>query len=362
MPIPPELDIFFQAQSVPENHRITLRRLKSRLLRTFPDSKSSHLTESIAFALNFQSNAALIASRIPDSIAIASFDPIRFSERMLQLQGFFLNKSIAEPEVNSPPAQLLELVEQSTSIGHSSLNDFQNRTLESVKSNALNRAAAQVIAEVLNLGNPDVSTFPHAGTQGRYEGVDHASCVPGWGRMVSLNREGFLDDLSNGSVWQFKRELPLTGGGSRKYVDAVLTLTHDRGHWRATQKTDTEHQATVRGWTCTALNGWFGDAEPMLIRRSTTHERMLELWETSFVRWVCENQGRLKMLNEHQAWQLAVEDVVECPHIPLDLTSFEDLSERYLAEVPYPTYGLPDVGQVQVLEILISKWRHESNR
>lgn len=356
---PQSLNITIQAQLVPEAYRITRRKIKSRLHVALPEAKSSHLAEAIAFALGFKSNAALLASGIPEHIAIASFDPILFCERLQQLQHPSSNSFMVGSEADTAPVHLLELVRASALIGRSSLRDHQTQIYEQIRFNSISREAARVTAEALGLGIPSVPNFPLSSNRDGSEGADYSSCLPGWGRMVSNDRKGFLNPLFGESAWRFERELPVSGGRKKVYTDAVLALVHDRGEWRATQTSDVEHQAAVRGWKYTLLDGWFGDAKPMLLRRATSHSRVLELWNNSFVRWVCENEHRLKSFSNKDAWHLAVEDVIECPHFPLDITGFDDLIERYLSEVPYPTLNFPDHGQIESLNVLISRWNQE---
>jgi hypothetical protein len=342
---------------IPESYRqIELQSLKTRLRSIFPCAKSSHITESIAYALGFNSNAAFRAAGIVETVPRTSFEPIRFCERMDKFQ----DEWVSLPSLASQPRGLAELIKQSALIGRLPFEASSHaKIVESIRTGNISREVAKCVAEALLLGDPVVPHPDRSALRLGFDSIDHSNCLPGWGGSVSPERKGFLEPMFKGHPWRFERKLPLANGKMRSYTEAVLTISHDRGRWESTQRPGAERHATVRGWVCTRLVGWFGDAEPLLIRRSTSHEQMHEMWNHSFVRWVCSNQEALKLVNSSEGWQLAVEDVMECPHIPLDVEDFDDLMRRYLAEVPYPTLNFPDIGQTAALNILLQLWHQK---
>ncbi len=342
---------------IPESYRqIDLQSLKARLRLIFPYAKSSHITESIAYALGFNSNAAFRATGTVETVPRTSFEPIRFCERMNQFQ----DESISLLSLASQPSGMAEMIEQSALIGRSPFEaPSHTKIIESIQTGKISREVARRVAEALLLGDPRVPHPDRSALSRGFDSIDHSTCLPGWGRSVSPERKGFLEPMFRGHPWRFERKLPLANGKIRSYTEAILTISHDRGRWESIQRPGAERHATVRGWVCKRLVGWFGHAEPLLIRRSTSHEQMQDMWNHSFVRWVCNHQEALKRVYPSEGWQLAIEDVMECPHIPLDVKDFDDLMSRYLAEVPYPTLNFPDVGQIAALKTLLQLWHQE---
>ncbi len=123
------------------------------------------------------------------------------------------------------------------------------------------------------------------------------------------------------------------------------------------------HRAGRIGWTCSRHDEWSwyapGATALVLFKRLTPAAEMRKAWSRSFKRWLLENRPRLTK-SAKQMNRYAIDDAIDCPHLPLDLKDYEDYRERNLREFAFNPYLEPDYVMSRNFEKLMAKWANES--
>lgn len=114
------------------------------------------------------------------------------------------------------------------------------------------------------------------------------------------------------------------------------------------------HYSELPDWT------WYSAHATTLIlfRRTTTHEEMLQMWSTSFKRWLIENRSRL-LKGANTDRRHVINDAIDCPHLPLDVQSWDELRERYFKEFAQSMYHFENDPVVRAFKWVFEKWLGE---
>lgn len=335
---------------------LQLRQLKNRLHARFPTIRSSHLTEAIAAALGFRTQAALRAAKRPplDLWDLKTFDPEPFRNRLVDFgyevqPDFRICSSAPAPP---PPAHYLEWLRE--------LQELE-KTPDRVWSRiyALRQACADEFAKTFSLGRLEDKDDKNVARRWK-AGIDHGACLPNWGAIVNFTRGGSVDFLDTAHRRRFYQAMSLANGKVVEYESAMVSIPYvdDTGIPR-------EHEAAAKlagrlGWTCSVYSEWSwytsGRTALVLFKRSTPHEAMLKAWEHSFKRWLVENRARL-LKSAGATRRKVIEDILDNQHLPMDVADFEDCRERYLKE--FAPHLLYEHDQGMVLKRLMEKWAHE---
>lgn len=332
-----------------------LRRLKNRLQSRFPFVKSSHLSEAIASGFGYGSNAALRAD-LPNkafNLAYGLPDAKLLRDRLVGLQ-YPLREdlSLTPPSSPSPPAhyvaRLAELrrLEQNPDYVHGRIERLQ-------------RECAADFAKAFGLGHPE-DREDKSVAQRWYAGVDHGACLPGWGGLANARMGGGIDFPGSDHRRHFFEDLPLASKGKHcEYQTGFVSMPYS-GPWVAEKLMEAAVFAGRIGWTMSVHNDWSwyqnGATDLILFRRTTTHEQVLQDWQSSFTRWALENRARLSK-SGGEIRRMLLEDIISSQHLPLDVRDFEDCRERYLREFAAHLYEDGDDEMGEEFRRLMQKWQ-----
>ncbi len=351
-----------QAQSFPTFHEQTLaklRREKSSLQRRFPFVKSSHLTEAMARGYGFSSNAALLAAVQENPLALGpnSVSARELHSRLVQL-GYPLREdfSNAEPPSPKPPEDYLARLEH--------LRRLSRRPEGSeLLISKLRRECAAQFAEAFSLGHPKISNDKKV-LHRLALGAEHSACLPGWAnvaRDIALKSDRSFPGSDH--VTEFFERLPVRAQGkSVEYQSAFVSMPYSTSYGLGGQNSKPAFMAGHLGWAVSTHSEWAwyqpGSTDLQLYRRLTTYEKMLSDWEYSFTRWLLLNRSRL-LRSGGLTRQYLLEDIVACPHFPLDLVDYGDCVVRYIDEYAPKLNEYSVNGFGSELKLLMEKWRQE---
>lgn len=332
-----------------------LRRLKTRLQARFPFVKSSHLSEVLASGLGYNSNAALRADIPANAFLFAHkrLDAQRLRERLVGLQ-YPLREDFATeapPDLQPPPHYLERLTE---------LRRLQeNPEYVYGRIERLRAQCAADFAKAFGLGHPQVIDDKSV-AQSWYVGVDHGSCLPGWGELANSRRGAGVDFPGSDHREHFFQDLPVARKGKHcEYQTAFVSMPYS-GPWLADRLKDAPLVAGRLGWTMSMHTAWSwyqaGQTELVLFRRATPHEQVLRDWENSFSRWALENRSRL-VKSGGEVRRMVLEDIISCQHLPFDVRDFEDCRDRYLKEFAAHLYEDSSNDMCLEFQRLMQKWQ-----
>lgn len=308
-----------------------LRALKIRLHSRFPEGRSSHLTEAIAAGLGYSTHAALRASLAKSlSTRLPPFNAMHFIRRLMAL-GYDPHASFVRPaaqQLARPNASFADLQAALRVLCKARSKNSSSSNLEWGR--YLHWRCAHAFGEAHDLGKPAERTARNARRRW-HSGADHSACLPGWGAMLDGR---FLRFGPGSSQLHFLRSLPLTDGGHVHYTSAVVDTPEGEEN-REELLAGAEIRAGVLGWTSTRLPEWNwrppADGTLVVYRPRISHNERLSQWEGSFQRWLLENQRHL-LKGATAARRQVIKELVACPHLPLQVRSFEDFRNVYLNE------------------------------
>lgn len=345
----------------------SLRSLKNALKDRLPAVKSSHMSEALAYALGFNTNIALVNQLAKSSAGwVAAVDEQRFLARLVQLgypEAPQLPFDVLIPNAGMPLEFLRLLTELSRLQGRLGVDNHVVYALQDQCKTAF--------ANYWNLGRPD-PIDDNTGVVARLErGVDHSACHPGWGEVVrSLGLEMRFPGTDH--QVRFYERLPLSDGRYVEYSTALVSMPYLAASDNIRQIPKAEAIAEALGWECILLPQWTWyvpfSPQPasnattlVLFRRKEKHEDTLRAWKTSLKRWAIENEDRLDRAG-NPFRDAALGEVIESPHFPLTVTSFDDLRRRYLNEYVMTGYQWRDGVILQGMEELFAIWMSEPGR
>lgn len=343
----------------------SLRSYKNALRDHFPPAvKSAHLSEALAAAVGFRTHATLLSAVAADSApAQLAADDLRFVNRLLELgyeppPGF----SFSELKVDSPisatfRARLTQLRELEASVPKEPIR----QRLHYEEMRRLRRKCAAEFAENFGLGtlgSKDDKLVVHQWAKG----VDIGAAPAGWGHVVDSHHPGPHFPGTDHAV-HFYQRLPLSSGKFVEYCTAMVSMPYVDGVATFRDLEEATRIAEAVGWQINVDAPWswyaVGSTTLVLFRRTTPHIEVVKAWERSFKRWVLENKSRLKK-GAAQGRRNLVDDIIACPHFPLDVRNYEECRERYLKEfVSYLFHG-DDDSQAIHFKKLFQKWLEET--
>lgn len=332
-----------------------LRRLKTRLQARFPLVKSSHLSEAIASGFGYSTNAALRADLPVKAFLLTHkrVDAKRLRERLVELK-YPLREDLstdAPPDLQPPPHYVERLAELRR------LQENPEHVYGRIE--RLRAQCAADFATAFGLGHPQV-VDDNSVAQRWYVGVDHGSCLPGWGELANSRLGGGIDFPGSDHRVHFFQDLPVARKGKHcEYQTAMVSMPY-AGPWLADRLKEAPLVAGRLGWTMSVHTAWSwyqaGQTELVLFRRTTPHEHVLREWDSSFQRWALENRSRL-VKSGGEVRRMVLEDIISSQHLPFDVRDFEDCRERYLKEFAAHLYE--DSSDEMGLEFrrLMQKWQ-----
>jgi len=335
----------------------SVRSLKSALQDRFPSVKSAHLSEAIAATTGFRTHAALLAyTKNTSAVPLVFLDDKPFVQRLHELgypgikpfefSSVWLGGSGIPDRAKSLIGRLLKLEEQP-----------EGRYPEI---QVLRRECATLFGQEFGVGYPEPTEKPKQLVKRLNRGVDHKACEPGWGRAINPNNPGIEFPGSDHQV-RFYEQLPLSKGKYVEYSTALVSMPYN-GSFKIPELPKAQALAARVGWRMAELEDWSWYAAQattlILFRRTTTHEEMLEMWATSFKRWLIENKSRL-MKGANTDRRHVLEDALDCPHLPLDVKTWDDVEERYFKEFVPSMYRYDDDPMARAFKKLFDKWLGE---
>jgi hypothetical protein len=335
----------------------SVRLLKNALQDRFPSVKSSHLSEALAAAAGFRTHAALrtyTGSTTAVPIVLLQEEP--FVQRLHKLgypgiqpfsfSSVWVGGSGVPEEARDLIARLLKLEEQP---------EGRYQAIH-----VLRRECAALFAKTFGIGYAESGDNDKGLIKRLSRGIDHKACQPGWGNEINTNNPG-LDFPGSDHQVRFYERLPLSNGKYVEYSTALVSMPY-KGSFRIPELPAAQALAERVGWQYAELEGWswYSAHATTLVffRRTTTHEEMLRMWSTSFKRWLIENKSRL-LKGASWARRNVINDAIDCPHLPLDVRSWDELRERYFKEFAPSLYRLKDEPMALVFKKIFDKWLSE---
>ncbi|MFZ6647754.1 hypothetical protein ACO0LO_18670 [Undibacterium sp. TJN25] len=335
----------------------SVRSLKNALQDRFPSVKSSHLSEAIAITVGFRTHAALLAyTQGTTAVPIVFLDDKPFVHRLnelgyLDIQPFsfstvWLGQNGVPEEARNLIARLLKLEERP-----------EERYPEIY---ALRRECAILFGKTFGIGYVEPSEDGKDLVKRWTRGIDHKACQPGWGTAVNTNHPR-IEFAGNDHQVRFYERLPLSNGKYVEYSSALVSMPY-KGSFRIPELPAAQALAARVGWRYAELADWtwYSAHATTLIfyRRTTTHEEMLQMWSTSFKRWLIENKSRL-MKGTNADRRNVINDAIDCQHLPLDVQTWDELRERYFKEFAPSMYHFEDEPMARAFKKVFDKWLSE---
>jgi hypothetical protein len=339
--------------------RTSVRSLKNALKDRFPTVKSAHLSEAIAATAGFRTHAALLAyTQSTTAVPIVFLDDKPFVQRLHQLgypsiqpfafSSVWLGGGDVPEAVRVLIARLLKLEAQPA-----------GRYPEIY---ALRRECAALFAATFGIGYAEPAEGNKRVVKRLGRGIDHKACMPDWGDVVN-SRHSSIDFPCTDHQVRFYERLPLSNGKYVEYGSAIVSMPY-KGSSRIPELPAAQTLSARVGWQCTELESWSWYAAQattlILFRRTTTHEEMLQMWPTSFKRWLIENKSRL-LNGASQDRRNVINDAIDCPHMPLDVRSWHELRERYFKEFAPSLYRVENDPMTRAFKKVFDKWLSESS-
>lgn len=339
-----------------------LASIKNALRDLFPDIKSSHLSEAIAFGIGFNTHAAQRAaiaeiSQTSSTGPLFTMDSTLFEDRLRKF-GYDLERPFSFDQLplfsqsSSVPLNYRTLVQKIAMLEGEMQPNFK-------LIGPLRSECKAMIAEQFGLGSVAVwDQIPNRVSLWTV-GITHTQTrKKGWGDFVKSSNSYLTFPGEDHSV-SFVHRLPLSDGRFVDYVHAVVSMPYQSSN----HLEKIEHAkkfADNIGWTTEELPEWtwYQSRSTTLIlhRRTTSKEVVEKLWNSSFKKWLIENKASVKK-NMARFPRLIVDDIINCQHMPLDLVDFEDCYQRYLNEFVFQNSAYQDSEITKVFEKLFMKWR-----
>lgn len=345
-------------------HQLDLRALKNRLQTRFPSIKSSHLSEALAVGLGYRTNAALrSAIGTPQaSFDTSRFQPQDFRRRLIELDHpLTLDYRVATHlEAPKPSEQYLDWLTELKNLKRN-----PDRVWDQI--NALRRKCAGEFARVFNLGR--LEGDEKTGIVKRWDvGVDHGACLPNWGACLRENHGGSIHFPATDHARRFYESFPVTSTATRRknveICTAMVSMPYSDAMSIEKNLEDAAQMAGCIGWTCSLHPEWSwyapGKTTLVLFQRTTGIGRLRATWASSFKRWLIENRSRL-LHSARPARRMVAEDIINCPHVPLDLRDFADCRQRYLRERAPQLYWRMAEDMAGAFERLMDKWAEDTH-
>lgn len=332
----------------------SVRSLKHALQDRFPTVKSSHLSEAIAVAAGFRTHAALRAfTESTTAVPIVFLQEKLFVQRLHTLgypgiksfsfSTVWLGSNAVPEEFQSMIARLLKLEERPDGLYPAIY--------------ALRRQCAALFAKTFGIGHLESAADDKRLVKRLGLGIDHKACKPDWGDVVNA-RHSSIDFPGTDHQVRFYERLPLSNGKYIEYSTALVSMPY-KGSFRIPELPAAQTLAERVGWQYAELEDWsWYSAQAttlVLFRRTTTHEDMLRMWSTSFKRWLIENKSRL-LKGASVDRRNVISDAVDCPHMPLDVDTWESFRERYLREFAYRLYANESDSMTKALKKVFERW------
>lgn len=322
---------------------------------------SSHLSEAIASGFGYQSNAAyrFEVSR-HHTPGWQEFKPNWFLMRLEQLC-----PTISPISHQALEVKLLELTRPSPDF-YQALENV--RILEAISYKAVPRGAmynarlkcAEIFAKAFMLGYVASETpAPTKVVKSFTPGVEHQHAIHSWGSIVDDRNPMLEFDGTDHRLW-FYEQLPLSKGKYVEYCSGMVSMPYWKAHFSTEEQLKGIRTAQLAGWDCIELPQWSwyaaGETSLFLYKRRVSRAVMLARWETSFQKWLYENRARLRS-NSSDARRKVYDDVTDCQHFPLTVTTWEELRDVYLEQFIGLGYGTNPL--LHALGRLFEKWRKE---
>jgi hypothetical protein len=336
----------------------SVRSLKNALQDRFPSVKSAHLSEAIAATAGFRTHAALLAyTKSTTAVPIVFLNDKPFVQRLHELgypgiQPFaFSSVCLGGGDIPEKAKSLIGRLLK--------LEEHPEGRYPVIR--VLRRECAELFAKEFGIGYPEPYDKDKRLVKRLSRGIDHKAAQPGWGTAINTHHP-FIDfPGTDHGVWFYER-LPLSNGKYVEYSSALASMPY-KGSSRIPELPKAEALAARVGWTCAELEDWSWYAAQattlILFRRTTTHEEMLQMWSTSFKRWLIENKSRL-MKGANTDRRHVINDAIDCQHLPLDVQSWDELRERYFKEFAPSMYHVEDEPMTRAFKKVFDKWLSET--
>lgn len=342
----------------------SLRSLKNAIKDQLPSVKSSHVSEALAYALGFNTNISLVNRlvRLPAGWTTALGEE-RFFARLGQL-GYVgppaISFDVLIPNAGMPAEFAHWLAQIATVQKQSSIDAYAVFALQD--------KCKAAFGEYWNLGRPHPISDDSGSVLYLERGVDHSACQPGWGKVVrSLGFDMNFPGTDHPVL--FYERLPLSDDRYVEYSTALVSMPYLAASDKIQQLPKAKSIAELLGWECHVLPQWtwyvpFSKTPSehattlVLYRRKENLEDIRRAWATSFKRWVIENRDRLEHSGSSYTYA-AVGEVIESPHFPLNVQTFDELRTRYLNEFSATGYQWQEGVILQGMEELFAVWTSE---
>jgi hypothetical protein len=335
----------------------SVRALKNALLDCFPSVKSAHLSEAIAATTGFRTHAALL-SHLQQSAAepVVVLDEKPFLQRLKEL-GYpnildFKFSSVWN-DGTGVPAEVRDLIARLLKLEENPEGRYPEIY-------SLRRQCSKVFAKAFGIGDLEPLDKERLLVKRFSLGVDHKAAQPGWGKHINTHNPS-LDFPGTDHQVRFYELLPLSNGKYVEYSTALVSMPYTQS-FKIQELPRAKALAEKIGWQYMELEGWSWYAAKkttlILYRRTTTHQEMLQMWSTSFKRWLIENKSRLKK-GASQDRRYVIEDALHCQHLPLDVETWEELREKYFKEFAPSMYYSEDSPMTRAFKKIFEKWLSE---
>jgi hypothetical protein len=335
----------------------SVRSLKNALQDRYPSVKSAHLSEAIATTAGFRTHAALLAyTKSSTAVPIVFLDDKPFIQRLHELgypgiqpfafSSIWLGGSGVPEEARDLISRLLKLEERPEG--------------RYPAIHALRKECATLFAKTFGIGYVEPGEDDKRMAKRLTRGIDHKACQPGWGDAINTNHP-YLDFPGSDHQVRFYERLPLSNGKYVEYSSALVSMPY-KGSFRIPELPAAQALASRVGWQYAELPNWTWYSAHattlILYRRTTTHEEMLQMWSTSFKRWLIENKRRL-LKGANSDRRHVINDAIDCQHLLLDVQSWDELRERYFKEFAPSMYHFEDEPMARAFKKVFDKWLTE---
>ncbi|TYQ01583.1 UNVERIFIED_ORG: hypothetical protein JN05_05417 [Zoogloea ramigera] len=335
----------------------SVRALKNALLDRFPSVKSAHLSEAIAATAGFRTHAALLSHLqqfVDEPVVVLEDKP--FLQRLKEL-GYpeILNFELSSVwnDGTGVPEEVRELIVRLLKLEENPEGRYPEIY-------SLRRQCSKLFAKAFGIGQLEPLDKDRLMVKSFSRGVDHKAAQPGWGKHINTHNPS-LDFPGTDHQVRFYERLPLSGGRYVEYSTALVSMPYTQS-FKIPELPRAKALAETLGWQYMELEqwSWYAASKTTLIlyRRTTTHQEMLQMWSTSFKRWLIENRSRLNK-GASQDRRNVIEDAIDCQHLPLGVETWEELREQYFKEFAPSMYYSEDSPTARTFKKIFEKWLSE---
>lgn len=335
----------------------SVRALKNALLDRFPFIKSAHLSEGIAATAGFRTHAALLShlqQSVAEPLVVLNHEP--FLQRLKEL-GY---PDISNFEFNSVWNDGAGVSEEVRDLIERLLKLEENPEGRYPEIYSLRRQCSKLFAKAFGIGHLEPLDKERLLVKRFSRGVDHKAAQPGWGKHINTHNPS-LDFPGTDHQVRFYERLPLSNGKYVEYSTALVSMPYKES-FRIPELPRAKALAEMIGWQYMELDewSWYAARKTTLIlyRRTTTHQEMLQMWSTSFKRWLIVHKSRLKK-GASQDRRHVIEHAIDCQHLPLNVETWEELRERYFKEFAPSMYYSEDSPMARAFKKIFEKWLSE---